>query len=370
MPSILGICPGLTGRVTLSPSPSTDSSTAGDLVSAGNLCFIVVAAFLMTAGGTPVVRRLGLRFGLLDQPGARKLHARPVPLLGGVAILGSVLAALLLSPTRPEVLQASSILLGATWVSLWGVLDDCSGLRVGTKLSVQLVAAVLLILSGIQVHLPVPVWLNLALTLLWVIGITNASNLLDNTDGLCAGVSTVAASFFLILAILNGDLLVAVLAAALAGACLGFLIYNFNPARIFMGDSGSLFIGYLLAVLGILVRFPDNVSTVTWMVPILVLGVPIFDTTLVFFSRLRRGLNPLTTPGTDHLSHRLLRRGWSQRQTVICLYLLGCGGGRARRSCQRGVRPARVRYRDGCGPCGHRRPRVDGTPDGRTLTSP
>jgi UDP-GlcNAc:undecaprenyl-phosphate GlcNAc-1-phosphate transferase len=121
--------------------------------------------------------------------------------------------------------------------------------------------------------------------------------------------------------------LVGVLSAALFGVCLGFLVYNFNPATIFMGDAGAMFIGYTLAAVGIKLRFLSNVTFVTWMIPVLVLGVPIFDTTLVFISRLRRGLNPLTTPGTDHTSHRLVRLGLTQREAVLILYLVGCGLG-------------------------------------------
>jgi UDP-GlcNAc:undecaprenyl-phosphate/decaprenyl-phosphate GlcNAc-1-phosphate transferase len=185
----------------------------------------------------------------------------------------------------------------------------------------------MLFISGVQVHLPVPGWLNLALTLFWVLGITNAFNLLDNIDGLCGGMGAVAAAYFLLLASLNGQYLVGAFAAALLGACVGFLIYNFNPARIFMGDMGSLFIGFLMAALGIKLRFPGNVPQVTWMIPILVLGVPIFDTTLVIVSRLRRGRNPLTTPGTDHVSHRLVRLDWTQREAVLLLYLAGCALG-------------------------------------------
>lgn len=130
-----------------------------------------------------------------------------------------------------------------------------------------------------------------------------------------------AGGFFLLLAILNGQHLVGAFAAALLGASIGFLIYNFNPARIFMGDVGSLFIGFLMAVLGIKLRFPDNTPSVTWMVPVLVLGVPLFDTTLVFVSRLRRGVNPATTSGTDHVSHRLLRLGLTDREAVLLLCL-------------------------------------------------
>jgi UDP-GlcNAc:undecaprenyl-phosphate GlcNAc-1-phosphate transferase len=173
-------------------------------------------------------------------------------------------------------------------------------------------------------HNPV---LDFGATMLWVVGITNALNLLDNMDGLSSGVATVACIFFLLLAVMSDQYLVSSLAAALLGACVGFLYYNFNPATIFMGDSGSLFIGFMLAAVGIKLRFPDNVSFVTWMIPAVVLGLPVFDTTLVVISRLRRGLNPLSSPGKDHVSHRLVAMGATQREAVLILYLVCCALG-------------------------------------------
>ena len=158
--------------------------------------------------------------------------------------------------------------------------------------------------------------------MLWVVGITNAMNLLDNMDGLSGGIAMIAAVFFTLLAAMSRQYLVGALAAALAGACAGFLIYNWNPAHIFMGDTGSLFLGFLLSAVAIKMRFPSNSVTVTWMIPLLVLAVPLFDTTLVFVSRLRRGKNPLTTPGKDHLSHRLARLTGSRREAVLLCYLL------------------------------------------------
>jgi UDP-GlcNAc:undecaprenyl-phosphate GlcNAc-1-phosphate transferase len=146
-------------------------------------------------------------------------------------------------------------------------------------------------------------------------------------DGLSSGVGAVAAACFLLMAAMNDQYLVSGLAAGVLGACLGFLVYNFNPATIFMGDSGSLFLGFVLAALGIKLRFPANTNWVTWMVPVLVLGVPVFDTTLVMVSRLRRGTNPFTTPGKDHVSHRLARLGWTEREVVLLLYLTGCALG-------------------------------------------
>ncbi len=288
---------------------------------------IFFAALLFAVGGTPLVRGLALRVGVMDQPAARKVHAAPIPLLGGVAIYGAVCGALLLFSHRFYVAQVAGILLGATWMSFFGLWDDRWGLGALAKLLAQVGGAIILMMSGVMVSLPVPIAFNMLLTLLWVVGITNALNLLDNMDGLSGGVGAVAAAFFLLLSALSGQYLVGALAAAVLGACLGFLLYNFNPASIFMGDTGSLFLGFVLAALGIKLRFPTNVPWVTWMIPLLVLAVPIFDTTLVFASRLRRGKNPLTTPGKDHVSHRLVSRGWTRREAVLLLYLAGCTSG-------------------------------------------
>jgi UDP-GlcNAc:undecaprenyl-phosphate GlcNAc-1-phosphate transferase len=293
-------------------------------MSPGHQMLVFALAFGIAVVGTPAMRRAALRFDVVDRPSARKRHLEPVPLLGGLAIYGAVLGSIALYPDRRALVQLAGIAIGASWMSFWGLLDDRLGLAASVKLLAQLAAAAILIASGIRIALPGPEWADLALTVLWVVGITNAFNLLDNMDGLSSGVGAVAAGWFLLLAAMNGQFLVGGLAAGVLGACLGFLRYNFNPARIFMGDSGSLFLGFVMAALAIKLRFPTNVNWVTWMVPVLVLGVPIFDTTLVFVSRLRRGRNPLTTPGTDHLSHRLARLGWTRREVVLALYLVGC----------------------------------------------
>ena len=281
------------------------------------------AALLLAAAGTPVMRRVAFRIGIVDHTAERKLHTRSMPLLGGVALYAAVLGSLLLYPGQQALVQLAGILIGATWVSFCGLWDDGRGMRPAVKLVAQVIAGLILLTSGVQVALPLPGWVNVVLTLLWIIGITNAINLLDNMDGLASGVAAVAAGAFLLLAAMNGQVLVGALAAALLGACLGFLLHNFNPARIFMGDTGSLFLGFLLAAVGIKLRFPDNANWITWMVPILVLGVPVFDTTLVVVSRLRRGRNPFTTPGKDHLSHRLVQLGWTRREAVLLLYIAG-----------------------------------------------
>jgi len=288
---------------------------------------IFASALVIVIGIMPLTKRAAIRFGFLDIPSTRKVHTHTVPRLGGVAIYLGCIAALLLFSDRFYVSQLISILIGATLVSFLGMWDDRHGLRPLLKLGGQVLATSILISSGIQVTFLEYPLLNLIITFLWMVGITNALNLLDNMDGLSGGVATVACIFFLLLAVMSGQYLVSSLAAALLGACLGFLYYNVNPASVFMGDTGSLFIGFILAALGIKLRFPDNVAFVTWMIPVVVLGLPIFDTALVIISRLRRGLNPLTTPGKDHVSHRLVVLGATQREAVLILYLICCSLG-------------------------------------------
>lgn len=290
------------------------------------LMLIFATALVFAIGGTPIARRLAVRAGVIAKPGGYRVHPNPIPLLGGVAIYGAFLVALVLFADRFFIPQLIGIIVGATWVSFLGMWDDRVGLRVWTKLIGQILGALILIVTGVSVdllHVPI---LDAAITLFWIVGITNAMNLLDNMDGLSGGVAAVAASFFLLISALNGQYLVGSLSAAMLGASLGFLIYNFNPASIFMGDAGSLFLGFMLAAVGIKLRFPSS-YVFTWFIPIMLLGVPIFDTTLVVVSRLRRGLNPLTSPGTDHLSHRLVARGFTKREAVLTLYLVAAALG-------------------------------------------
>ncbi len=280
-----------------------------------------VGALLIAFAATPVARRIAPHLGVMDQPNPRKIHAEPMPLLGGAAIVIASLLTLLLLRNRFEIQQLGSILLGAALMALMGFYDDRWGLRPILKLTGQIVGAMILIVSGVRVTALPQEWMNLLVTLVWVVGLTNSLNLLDNMDGLSSGVAAVCASFFVVMAATSGQIYVGALAAALLGSTLGFLVYNFNPASIFMGDTGSLFLGFMLAAIGIKLRFPSNVAFVTWMVPIIVMGMPIFDTTLVFISRLRRGKNPLTTPGKDHVSHRLVARGFTTREAVMTHYL-------------------------------------------------
>ncbi len=282
---------------------------------------VFAGALVLAIGATPLARRLASRVGVVDKPETRKIHRRPVPRLGGAAIFLAVVVAAVLLGGHYNFTQFGSILIGATGVSFLGLVDDRWGVRPIVKMGGQVLAALMLYATDIYVgafHHPV---LNLITTVLWVGYITNALNLLDNMDGLAGGAAAIAAAFFALMCSFSGQYLVGALSVAVLGACLGFLFYNLNPASIFMGDSGSLFLGFTLAALGIKLQFPENVTFVTWMVPVLVMGLPIFDTTLVIVSRLRRRLNPLTTPGRDHTSHRLVAAGMTQREAVLTLYV-------------------------------------------------
>ena len=281
------------------------------------------------------IRHLALHYGMVDKPGPRKVHVRPIPLLGGIAIyLGFAMAVLLTRHAGP-VEQIISILAGATLVAVVGFLDDGGLLHHQIKLFVGMpVAAIILLVSGIRAEFFsafVPgvagTALDVCFTIFWVVGITAAFSILDHMDGLCAGIAGVAAAFFTLSAIFSGQTMVRVLGAAVFGAALGFLRWNFNPAKIFMGDGGAMFLGFLMATLGLKIR-PEGIQfPVTWFVPVLILGVPVFDTTLISISRSRRGLLPFTSPGKDHTAHRLSNLGLGHRGAVLVLYGLALVSG-------------------------------------------
>ncbi len=291
---------------------------------------IFFAALGIAYAGTPLAQRVALALGFVKQPGARHIHSSPIPLLGGAAIyIGFMAALLLVNKNSPaEYTQLAAILVAATVVALFGLWDDRRGLSAIVKLVGQFLAAAIIIWSGIRVEFLHQPELNLIASFAWLIGISNAINFLDNMDGLAGGTVSIACAFFFLIATGNDQILVASLSAALFGACLGFLRFNFNQAKIFMGDTGSLFLGLVLAAVAIKLRF-ENQDIVTWMIPVMVLGLPLFDTTLVTISRLRRGVNPFTTAGKDHTSHRLVDRGLSRREAVLTLYLVCCAFGLA-----------------------------------------
>ncbi len=283
---------------------------------------LIVVGFAASLGLTPLTRQLAARLGLMDKPNPRKVHRAPVPLMGGLAIYGAFLLALLMFQSWPQhIEELGAILLAATWLALIGLLDDRLDLSPWIKFPAQFAAAGIVIVSGIQVDLFSQPLLDIPITVIWIVGIVNAINFLDNMDGLAAGISAICALFVFILAFSQGQELVSALAAALGGSAIGFLVYNFNPATTFMGDMGSLVLGFVLAVLGIKLRFHTQPLAATWMIPILVFGMPIFDTTLVVFTRLREGRSPFKG-GKDHTSHRLVALGLSHRLAVMSLYVV------------------------------------------------
>ncbi|MEA5470676.1 MraY family glycosyltransferase [Spirulina sp. 06S082] len=290
------------------------------------LTLTVLLSGFISLISTYSIRSAALHFNWLDRPGGGKIHANPVPLLGGVGIYVGFLIAFLITNSQTILQQSSAILAGSTLITITGLYDDLRGMKPLPKLVAQILAAGALINGGIYAQVTGIYLLDLAITIFWVVGICNAQNLLDNMDGLSAGVAAIACFFFTLLAVSQGQVIIAAVSAALLGATLGFLRFNWHPATIFMGDTGSLLLGFLLASLGIQLRFPGDLILRTWMIPILVLAVPIFDTTLVSISRLRRGLR-LTDGGRDHVSHRLRKMGLGVRQSVGAIYFASifCG---------------------------------------------
>jgi UDP-GlcNAc:undecaprenyl-phosphate/decaprenyl-phosphate GlcNAc-1-phosphate transferase len=304
-------------------------------MSAGVLAFFI--ALLASMMLTVPVRALALRVGMVDLPGPRKVHVQPIPLLGGLAMYGGVMLAIIFVFDGPARQQSVGIVTGATLVAAVGFLDDRGWLHHQIKLFVGMpLAACILLATGIHAQafeLFVPgrtgYALDAALTIFWVVAITASFSILDHMDGLCAGVAAMASFFFALLAFLNGQIVVSTLAAAIFGAAAGFLRWNFKPAKIFMGDGGAMFLGFLMATLGLKLRLTDGNHASSLLAPVLILGVTIFDTTLVTISRSRRGLLPFAAPGKDHAAHRLANLGLGQRGAVLMLYVLGAVSGAA-----------------------------------------
>ncbi|MFC1960491.1 glycosyltransferase family 4 protein, partial [Chloroflexota bacterium] len=278
-----------------------------------------LVGFLSALLLTPLARWVARQMGVVDQPSSRKVHTTTTPLMGGLAIYGAMAVALFLFSPQDYQRELLAIGAGATVMALVGLVDDRYGMGFRLKLIMQIVAALVVVLAGVVITLTGQPVIDGAFTVLWIVALTNAVNFLDNMDGLAAGLTGIAAGFFFLLAILEGQGLVATLAAAICGASIGFLIFNFSPATIFMGDMGSQVLGFLLAVLAVKLRFDQPFSVSTWAVPLLVLGLPVFDITLVIFTRLREGRSPAEA-GKDHTSHRLVQMGFSTRNAVLILY--------------------------------------------------
>jgi UDP-GlcNAc:undecaprenyl-phosphate GlcNAc-1-phosphate transferase len=292
--------------------------------------FTFLLAWSVTWRFIPAVRSFALRVGWADQPNARRLNREPLPNAGGLAIYAGVVAALVLaSLLRAIVIEAVlaevlTILLGGSILVLVGFIDDQYGLPPLFRLFIQILTALLLVASGIRIEAtfgtPIDPLFSIALTVLWVVGITNAINLMDGMDGLTGGVSFITAmSLLAVSAQFPTRAAATLLLAALAGAALGFLRHNFHPSHIIMGDAGAYFFGYVLAATSILGNL--KVTTVFALVPpVLFLLLPVLDTTQVFVRRLMAGKNPMSTPGKDHLHHRLLALGLSQRRAALTLW--------------------------------------------------
>jgi UDP-GlcNAc:undecaprenyl-phosphate/decaprenyl-phosphate GlcNAc-1-phosphate transferase len=303
-------------------------------MSAGLLAFFIALAGSLIL--TVPVKALAIRVGMVDLPGPRKVHLKPIPLLGGLAIYLGIMLAILIVFDGPARMQSLGIVSGATLVAIVGFLDDRGLLHHQVKLFIAMpIAAGLLLLTGIHAQVfsalvggRVGSVLDGILTVIWVVGITASFSILDHMDGLCAGVAAMASIFFAMVAYLNGQTVVTVLAAAVLGAATGFLRWNFKPAKIFMGDGGAMLLGFLMATLALKLRVENGSNLVQWLVPVLILGATIFDTTLVTISRSRRGLLPFTTPGKDHTAHRLANL-LGQRSAVLIMYVLGALGGGA-----------------------------------------
>ena len=282
----------------------------------------------------PLVIRLAAVTGAMDAPNARKVHKRPIPRIGGIGIylafMASVFVVCQMTDVSAEALsELIGLIVSGSIIVLIGIVDDYKDIPAKVKLLGQIVAAAVLVLVfdvridfitdpfGDYFYLE---FLAIPATIFWLVGLTNTVNLIDGLDGLAAGVSTIASITICLVAVQAGVLFVATMTAALAGAALGFLYYNFNPARIFMGDTGSQFLGFMLAGVSV-IGAVKSAATIALIVPILALGLPILDTTFAIVRRYRGGV-PIFRPDKGHLHHRLLDLGFTQRQAVLLMYVI------------------------------------------------
>lgn len=291
------------------------------------LYFTLAVSFLVAILLTPIVIKLAFKIGATDRPNHRKVHTNVMPRLGGLAIFASFIIGILI--IQPDSSYHLPIVLGSIVILLTGMIDDIKEISPKVKLLGQIIAALIVVVMGditvSYINLPFGLGtinfgiFSIPITMLWIVGVTNAINLIDGLDGLAAGVSTIALFTIAGMAMVMGNAYVMVIALILAAGSLGFLAFNFHPAKIFMGDSGALFLGYMISVLSLL-GF-KNVTFISLIIPIIILGVPISDT---FFAIIRRLVNkqPLSAPDKSHLHHCLMRSGFSHRQTVLLIYAM------------------------------------------------
>ncbi len=293
------------------------------------LCFTI--AFFVSLASTPAVKTLACKVGAIDVPdGQRRVHKAPIPRLGGLAIfLGFMCAVISLVEIDNQV---RGILIGSMIIVAIGIVDDIKQLRALIKLVVQIIAAIIVVCHDVKISaLTVPTfiidtgylplgWFSVPITIFWIVAVTNAVNLIDGLDGLAVGVSSIATFSLFFIAILAGEPTVAIIAAALAGSCLGFLPYNFNPAKIFMGDTGSTFLGFILSTICIQGLF-KGYAVISFIIPFLILGLPLFDTSVAILRRIHNK-KPIMGADRGHLHHKLIDMGFSQKQTVAILYVI------------------------------------------------
>lgn len=297
-------------------------------------------AFGITLFVTPLSKKFAIKVGAMAEIKDRSMHTKPMPLAGGTAIvLGFVVAVLFLVPTTQLVGYSPKafmgLLTGSLIITVLGLLDDIYDLNAKIKFFFQILAALIVVYTGTTINNVT--WpfilggvldfgaMNKMITIIWIIGVTNAVNFMDGLDGLATGVASIASICLMFISILYGQPVVALYAAILAGSCLGFLPHNFNPAKIFMGDTGSTFLGFVLAVISIkgLIK---GYTALTLVIAIIVLGLPIFDTSFAIVRRLMKGQSP-TQADRGHVHHRLVDKGFSHRKSVIILYgISGCFG--------------------------------------------
>ena len=296
------------------------------------LAFVFAAITALVA--TPLVMILAARTGALDVPDARKVHKKPIPRIGGIGIYAAFIISMVLIRIFVELSGellwgVSGLILSGTIIMLVGIIDDYKNLPAKVKLLGQIFAAAILVIGfdvridfitdpfGDYIYLE---WFAVPATIFWLVGLSNTINLIDGLDGLAAGVSMIAAITIMFVALEQNVMIIAVLTAALAGAAFGFLFFNFNPASIFMGDSGALFLGFMLAGISV-IGAVKCAATIALIVPILALGLPILDTAFAIVRRYRGGV-PIFRPDKGHLHHRLLGLGFTQRQAVLLMYVI------------------------------------------------
>ena len=321
------LCEQLQGMVSL----NNQMQLTIDMSSVGYVLLTLLLAAVVSFLATPLVKSFSVKVGAIDVPkDNRRMHTHPIPRLGGLAIfLGFMVAVMLMIPLDGA---KKGMLLGAVIIVVLGIFDDIYALSAKLKFVVQIVAALVAVLAGNRIQVlsnpnifsDAPFWdlgyWAIPVTVIWIVAVTNSVNLIDGLDGLACGVSTISSASMLIIALMVSELDVAMFMGALVGACVGFLPYNFNPAKIFMGDTGATFLGFIIATVSVQGMF-KLYNVISFVVPFLMLGLPIFDVCFAVVRRISHGQSPMS-PDRSHVHHRLIDMGFSQKQAVAIMYVV------------------------------------------------